>query len=214
VARKEKAFGGVEIRPRVHGGAVPGVHLEVKVVVPLGVARVPAPGDLLAGRDLRAVRHRVRDARLAPALVLGGRGHVVVEMDIEVRRAALAVEVEHAAGAPGGRPPLDRPGLGGDDRGAPRDVLDVDPLVRALPAGVAVVHRVRVVADQREDDRLSRHEPGLLRGAGRGGNDEADEGGEDEETSPSCCRPVAVHGSGARREAPEPSRAFGRRRHP
>ena len=102
-SREEEALGRVEVRIGVHVPAVVRVHLEVEVVVPLRVARVAVPGDLLAGRHLRAVLDGVRDVELAAAAVLGPLRQVVVEVDIEVCRAALAVEVEHAAGTRRGR---------------------------------------------------------------------------------------------------------------
>ena len=198
-AGEEEALGGVEVRVRVHVGAVPWMHLEVEVVVPLRVAGVAVPGDLLARRHLRAVLDRVRRAELAAAAILGALGQVVVEVDVEVRRAAAAVEVEHAAGTRRGRVPPHPARLRRDDGRAPRDVLDVDAGVTAVDAGVAVVHRVRVVADQREDDRLAVDEAGF-RSRARGRDDgRSEESGQEEEKAPSCCRPVASHGSGAAR---------------
>ena len=104
---------------------------------------------------------RRRRYRLAAALVLRCGRQIVVQVDVQVCRAALSVQVEHAAGPPGRRPPLDGAALGGDDGRPPGDVLDVDPLVPSLAARVAEVHRVGVIADQGEDDRLPVDEPGF-----------------------------------------------------
>ena len=140
-----------------------GMHLEVEVVDPLGVAGVAVVGDLLPGLDLGAVLEPVHvgDARDTGALVVALRGEVVVEMDVEIRRAALAVEVEHAAGAGGRRPELDLPVLRRNCRRAPGRE-DVVPLVPALSARRAEVVEVGRRADEREDDRLR---PGRSRGA-------------------------------------------------
>ena len=64
-AREEQSLGRVQVRIGVDVGAVAGMHLEVEVVVSLGVARVPVPRDLLAGRDPRSVLDGVRGPELA-----------------------------------------------------------------------------------------------------------------------------------------------------
>ena len=87
---------------------------------------------------------------LAPVVVR--LRHVVVQVDVEVGRAARAVEIEHAAGPGGGRPELDLPVLDRDHGRALRRE-DVVALVAALRPRVAEVVRVAVRADDREDDR-------------------------------------------------------------
>ncbi len=77
-------------------------------------------------------------------------------MDVEVRRPALAEEVEHAAAEVGGGV-LHAPRLHGDDRRAP-GVLQVDALVAAVAARISeVVPEVRF-RDEREHE--ARHAGG------------------------------------------------------
>ena len=109
--------------------AVVRVHLEVEVRVPLGVAAVAVQRDLLAGGDPRAVLDGVGGAELAAAPVVVPQRDVVVEVDVEVRRATGAVEVEHAAGARGRRVPAHLARLGGEHRRPPWRALDVDARV-------------------------------------------------------------------------------------
>ena len=67
-------------------------HAAVRIA---GVADVT---DLLPGRHARAVLHRVRNPLDALAAVVVPGCEVVVEMDVVVDRAALPVQVQHAAG--------------------------------------------------------------------------------------------------------------------
>ena len=145
----------VQVRERVDVGAVLRMHLEVEVVGALGVAGVAVVADLLARLDPGPVLEPVRvgDAGHALAAVVALRREVVVEVDVEVGRAARAVEVEHAAGAGRGRPELDLAVLGRDGGRAPGR-QDVVPRVAPLAARIAVVVRVRRLAHDREDDRL------------------------------------------------------------
>ncbi len=110
-------------------------------------------------------------------------------MDVEVGRAARAVEVEHAAARPRG-PELDLARLGGDGEGLARSE-DVVPLVRALRARRAEVVGVLHRPDDREDEprRLRRARPRA--GRPRGPCDRRDRGRD--EDGASGCRPVASH---------------------
>jgi hypothetical protein len=144
---------------------------------PVRVARVADEADRLPRLDPGAVDEvgRVGGAGHARALVVVARAEVVVEVDVEVGRAAVAVQVEHAAGVRGGRPELDRAGLGGEGERLPRR-HDVVPLVPAAGARVAEVVRVADGAEHREDDRRLRSRPGG--GRDRGCGAEKEENGE------------------------------------
>jgi hypothetical protein len=148
------------------------VHLEVEVRMdPVRVARVADVPDLLTGLHPRPVLEplRVRDARPARAAVVVPGGEVVVEVDVEVCRPAVAVQVEHAAGSGRGRPERDRPALGGDG-GRLSAGEDVVSLVLALSARLAEVVVVRHRADDGEDDRRRRGDsPRRVVGGVRGG---------------------------------------------
>ena len=208
----------LQVRVRVHVVAPLRVQLEVEVRgAAVRVARVAHVADRLAGDDLGAALQalRVRDAGDAPARVVVPRREVVVQVDVEVLRAAPAVQVEHAAGARGRRVERDGARLGGDgDRPARRH--EVVALVAARAARVAVVVGVRDLADDREDDArpgrrgrgrgCRRARPGwgrLAPGLGwlvagprnSGAGDECR--GEDGEEG-SGCRPGADHQSGSR----------------
>ena len=113
--------------------------------IPFASPESPTKRDRLAGGHARAVFHPGRSSEpgdAGAAIVVRGR-QVVVQMDVEVRRPAVAVEVEHAAGARGGRPELDRPRLGRDRRRALRR-HQVVALVAAPAARVAEVVGVLV----------------------------------------------------------------------
>jgi hypothetical protein len=115
------------------------VALEVEVGLdPVGVARVADVPDVLADLDLLAAPEplRERDARDALAAVVVLHREVVVEVDVEVLRAAVAEEVEHAA--PAARVELNAAAFD-RERGSAADAHDVDPLVPALVAGSAEV---------------------------------------------------------------------------
>src|SRR5512132_447781 len=71
-------------------------------------------------------------------------------MDVEVRRAAVAVQVEHAARLYGRRPELDRAGFDRDGRRMTRGE-DVVALVRSAASRLPEVVVVRRRADDRED---------------------------------------------------------------
>ena len=66
---EERLLGAAQVLERVHVGAVVRVHLEVEVWVAVRVARVAVPGDLLAGRHLRAVGNGERDSLTQPPLL-------------------------------------------------------------------------------------------------------------------------------------------------
>ena len=208
--REEQPLARVQVRERVDGGAVVRVHLEVEVVVALGVARVADVADLLAGGHLRAVLDRVGDAELAAALVLGRLGQVVVQVDVEVGRAALAVEVEHAAGARRGRPPLDLARLG-RDRPASATARPRCRSPRGSPARGGRRSSSCTRSRRSAGRRSARRRRARASGAAPGDATTAarEEGGENEERDPSCCRPVASHGSGAPREGRDTTRAGG-----
>ena len=165
------------------------MHLEVEMGMdPVRVAGVADVGDHLSRRDLGAALQplRVGDAGDARPLVVVRVGQVVVEMDVEVLGAALAVEVEHAAGARRGRVELDRAGLGGEDKGAARR-QHVVPLVRALAARVAEVIRVGRRSENGEDDPRHRR----VRCGGRGSRTEQERSHGEEQAS--GCRPDEGH---------------------
>src|SRR5207245_166043 len=106
---------------------------------------------------------RVRDTRDARATVVVLHRQVVVQMDVEIRRAAGAVEVEHAAGARGRRPELDRSRLDRDDRRL-LDGHQIAALMWAARAKLAEVVDVGGWARDGEDE--ARHRA-LRRGSGR-----------------------------------------------
>ena len=129
----------------------------MEVVGALGVARVAVVADLLARPDAGAVLEPVgiRDARDARAAIVALRRQVVVEMDVEVCRAARPVEVEHATGPGRGRPELDLSVLG-RHRGRAPGREDVVPRMPPLAARITPVVEVLRRADDREDDRRDR----------------------------------------------------------
>ena len=93
------------------------MDLEVQVRVDaVRVARVADVSHLLARGDAGTVLDGVRRSADALAAVVVARRQVVVEVDVVVRRAALSVEVEHAAGSRRGRPVLHLAGFSGDRR--------------------------------------------------------------------------------------------------
>ena len=184
----------------------PRVPLEVKVGMDaVRVPRVPDEADRLPGEDtspaLQAARKR--DAVHTASPVVVAVRQVVVQMDVQVRRPAPPVEVEHAAGA---RRPLVEPdlaGLGGECERAPWSE-DVDSLVGSLgPRGPEVV-RVVGRAEHREDDALPRGRRRLrlrlrrrrrFRRCGSRPYGNAEKG---QHEKCSGCRPVSDHGAGPR----------------
>ncbi len=205
VGREEQPARLLQEAVRAHRAAAVGVHLEVEVGVDaVRVARVAVEGDHLAGSDLRAVLEplRIGDAGNALALIVVAVGEIVVEVDVEVLRAALAVQVEHAAGARGRRVELHRPGLGGEDERAARR-HDVVPLVAALPTRVAEVVGPGRFAEDRED------QPRHLRGRRRGRRPCAEQECDHGEEQASGCRPDGGHGNRVELEGRNPSRGIG-----
>ena len=220
----EQMAGALEERKRADRLAAAGMHLEVEVRHPtVRVARVPDEADRLTRLDGVAV---------VEPLGVGGPGHalaavvvparqVVVQVDVEVRGPALAVQVEHAAGARGGRPEPDLAVLRRDRERALRRE-DVVPLVRPARARRAEVVEVLHGPDDGEDDpgRLRlRRELGLrpFRRSARGrrrkverarghGRPCGDAGSGEEDEDPSGCRPVAGHALRFALEGPHPSR--------
>src|SRR6185436_13393535 len=89
---------------------------------------------------------RIRRAGDAFAAVVVRERHVVVEVYVHVRRAAVAVEVEHASGGRRRGPELDRSGLGRDS-GRTLRRHQVVALVHAAGARVAEVVDVAHGAD-------------------------------------------------------------------
>jgi hypothetical protein len=71
---EERLARALEVRERVHVDTARRVHLEVEMRIPVGITRVTAPCDLLAGGDLRAVGHCEGDVLDAAALVVVVRG--------------------------------------------------------------------------------------------------------------------------------------------
>ena len=63
---EQQPFRGIQVRIGIDVGAVAGMHLEVEMLVPLRVAGVAVPRDLLAGRDRGAVRDGERPSILPP----------------------------------------------------------------------------------------------------------------------------------------------------
>ena len=156
--REQQSRRGVQVRKRVDVRAILRVHLEVEVVDALGIAGVAVIRDLLARLDSGTALETVcvSDTRHAGAPVVTLRRQIVVEMDVEVRRAARAVEVEHAAGAGRRRPELDLPILG-SDRGRPPGRQDVVAGVPPLATRCApVVEVLRCPHDRKHDRRASR----------------------------------------------------------
>ncbi len=167
------------------------MNLEVQVRIPVRVSGVPVPRDLLARRDLRAVRNREGDVLDAAATVVVLRGEVVVQVDVHVHRPAAAVEVEHAAAETRVRV-RDLPGLDRDDGRTPR-VLHVDPCMAVRPARVAVVVPEVGLRDEREDEPRDTRAAARF-GASRGHDEHSGQkSGEEWEENPSGCRPVASH---------------------
>ncbi len=190
--REQRAARALEVEVRVRRRATVRVDLEVEVVVSDGVAGVSVPGDLLAGRDLCAVRDGVGVLATAAAVV-EARGHVVVQVDVHVRRTAAAVEIEHAA-AERRLAVLDTSGLDGDHGRAPGR-LDVDAGVHAVGPGIAVAVPPERLRDEREHDPRD-----AVRASARGTRE--DRGGEAEENEHkggrAGCRPVRSHSEGSR----------------
>ena len=144
-------------------GAAVRMHLEVEVRMdPVRVAGVADVADRLAGEHLRPGLQPLREGdpghALALVVVLGRE--VVVQVDVEVLGAALALEVEHAARARGGDVELDRARLGCQrERVARRH--DVVALVGTLAARVAEVIDVARLAEHREDERRHASRKGM-----------------------------------------------------
>jgi hypothetical protein len=172
------------------------------------IARIPDEPDRLARRDAGPTlqTRREGDTRSTAAPVVVGHAQVVVEVDVDVRRAAVRVEVEHAARAGGRDVELHAPGLGGKRKGFPRR-NDVDPLVWPLRPGVAEVVRVLKLSEDREDDPLA-GDGILLRGwfalgrrarVGYGGCLTGHETKDGNKEDRSGCRPVAAHVLGTQR---------------
>src|SRR5947209_18746487 len=95
-----------------------------------------------------------RDAVDARSAVVVPVGEVVVQVDVEVRRPAPPVEIEHAAASTGAGVELDAAGLGGERERVPGR-QDVDPLVRPLWAGRAEVVDEGDGSEHGKDDLLS-----------------------------------------------------------
>jgi hypothetical protein len=160
--REEQPSRAAERRIRRNGIAAVGVELEVEMRVnPVGVARIADEADELAGADGLAVAQAggVRDLGDAAASIVVLGGEIVVQVDVEIRRAAAPVQVEHAAGVARARPDRDRSVLHRDDR-RPALGEDVVSLVKARAARLAEV----VVVPHRPDD--GKHES-RCRSAGR-----------------------------------------------
>src|SRR5207237_9430508 len=81
-----------------------------------GISRIADKPNLLTRSNARAVLDGVCSPLDALSAVVVAHRQVVVQMDVLVHRAALPVQVEHAAGAGRGRPVLQPPGLGGNRR--------------------------------------------------------------------------------------------------
>ena len=148
-------------------------------------------GDLLAGRDLRAVLDRVGESELAAPAVVGPQRHVAVDgcrcTSCRWRRRdrACSRRATRSCATPP-CPPRRRA------RRTPRGALDVDPGMPSVDPRVAVVVEHRASREQREDDRLARARPSpRLRPMRRGRRDRDGEG--EEENHSSGCRPVAEH---------------------
>ena len=208
--REDRSLGGVEEQPlrdpevriRCDRRAAARVHLEMEVRTdPVRVARIADESDRLAREHalpvLEAPRERhALDAR--PTIVVRHR-EVVVQVDVHVLRAAVAVQVEHAAGAARAGVKLDAAGLGGERRRLARG-HDVFTLVGALASRVAEAVRQLGASENGEDDLLALG-PGLgrLRGdsdervgrfSRRGPRQEAKKG---EQEKSSGCRPETSH---------------------
>ena len=127
------------------------MHLEVQVRIAARVAESPFHAICWPAVTFAPFGTANATSFTHPPLLSLRGGEVVVQVDVEVRRAAAAVVVEHAA-AEAGLPVLDAPVLDRDDRCAP-GILHVDPRVAAVSARVAVVVPEVGLRDERE------HEP-------------------------------------------------------
>ena len=224
--REDRSRGGVEEQPLrdpelrigVDRRAAARVHLEMEVRAdPVRVARVADESDRLTREHALPVLEasRKRDALNAVPTIVVRHREVVVQVDVEVLRAAVAVQVEHAAGAARARVEADLAGLGGERRRLARG-HDVFTLVRALASRVAEAVRQLCATEHGEDDLLAL-DPGLgrLRGqpdervgrfSRRGPRQEAKKG---EQEKSSGCRPETSH-KGRAAEVREASRRFRR----
>ena len=155
----------VQVRVRVDAPPSCGCTSKCRCVpMPLASPESPTKPSNWPACDLRAVlqARRIRRPGDALAAVVVAVRQVVVQMDVQVRRAALPVQVEHAAGRRGVRPELDLAGLGRDGERAARG-HDVVPLVWPCRARRAEV--VRVLHRPTTGKTKRRRSP---RGLGRG----------------------------------------------
>src|SRR5262245_460640 len=166
------------------------------------IARVADEADCLAGLDAGTGPEPggVGGPGNALAPVVVRVAEVIVEMDVLVAGAALAVEVEHAAGTGRGRPELDRARLGGNGDRVPRGEDVVARVTPALRARLAEVVAVRHRPDDGEDEpwhALSRRG----RAASGEGRRQCHSKGE---KYPSGCRPAVDHRSVVRARRARP----------
>ena len=161
----------------------------------IGVAGVADIADRLARLDLGAVLQAgpVRASRNALPAVVVPAGDVVVEVDVQVGGAAVAVEVEHAARPRRGGVELDLPTLRRHCDRLPGSE-NVVALVPPLGARIAEVVGVPVRADHGKDDR-TRNPTGCRR---RERRPCGEDGGEDHE-GPEGCRRAMSHSRRASR---------------
>src|SRR4029450_13116957 len=138
---------------------------------------------------------------------------VVVQVDVVVGRAALAVEVEHAAGPARARVEADPPGLGGERERVPRRE-DVDALVRSLRPRRAVVVAELDRAEDGEDDlalglrlrlRLRERRADVPRVDREGSSRPCGEAEKGQDEKSSGCRPEAHQEGPVALEGQEPS---------
>jgi hypothetical protein len=133
------------------------MELEVEVRLdPVGIAGVADETDRLTRGDTRAALQpgRERGARCAASPVVVRRHDVVVQVHVQVRRPAVAVEVEHAARPLRAEVVLHLPGLGGHRQRLSRR-HDVDALMAPLSPGRAEIVAVTKLPEYREDDSLA-----------------------------------------------------------
>src|SRR5207249_691181 len=119
------------------------------------IARVADEAEQLAGLDALTILEPscIGDAVDAGAAIVISRPEIVVQVNVEIRGATAAIEIEHAAGGRGGRPDLDRSGFRGDNGRMPRGE---DVVTRMAASGA---RRSEVVgedggADDGEDDAI------------------------------------------------------------
>ena len=198
---EQQALRGLEICVRRDGCAAAGMHLEMQMRRnAVRIARVTEVADHLAGLHVRSALQPacIRHTRHARPTVVVLHRQVVVQMDVLVHRSAVAIEIEHAAGAGRGRPERDLAALDRDDRRL-LHTHQVVALMRAAGAGLAEVVAVGHIARHREDQQRN---GGRLRVCSRSRPGEAECQNKEQDSSGGCAAAASHRDPVSRSKAP------------